>query len=426
MSKTSKVAKKYQELNNRKDLGFSTRSIRSGYVPDDSLSHSEPLHLTSAYHYESSDHASALYKLEEEGKVYTRLHNPTTDIFEARIASLEKTEDALATASGMSAITLVFLSFLSAGETVVCAKQVYGGTQQLLNVTLAKFGVKTVWIDGTKIDEWERAIIEHKPKLVFFETPTNPTLSLVDIEAVVKIAKRVGSKTVIDNTLTSPASQTPVDFGVDIIVHAATKYIDGQGRSLGGVICSTKEIIGRLRTVELRNTGPAISPFDSWVFLKGLETLELRIEKHSQNALRIAEFLEKHPKVKNVNYPFLKTHPQYELAKKQQKYGGGLLSFEVESFNVGKNLVDTVKLISLVGNLGDTKTIVGHPASTSHQQLGEEKQREAGITPELVRLSVGLESVEDLIKDLDQALGGGGLNKETIKNEQGNFKIHFV
>jgi O-succinylhomoserine sulfhydrylase len=426
MTKTSKVAKKYQELNHRRDLGFSTRGIRAGYIPDDSLSHSEPLHLTSAYHYESSDHASALYRLEEEGKVYTRLHNPTTDIFEARIASLEKTEDALATASGMSAITLVFLSFLSAGETVVCAKQVYGGTQQLLNVTLAKFGVKTVWIDGTKIDEWEKAIIEYKPKLVFFETPTNPTLSLVDIEKVVKIAKRVGSKTVIDNTLTSPASQTPADFGVDIIVHAATKYIDGQGRSLGGVICSTKEIIGRIRTIELRNTGPAISPFDSWVFLKGLETLEIRIEKHSQNALRIAEFLEKHPKVKNVNYPFLKSHPQYELAKKQQKFGGGLLSFEVDSFETGKNLVDSVKLISLVGNLGDTKTIVGHPASTSHQQLGEEKQREAGITPELVRLSVGLESVEDLIKDLDQALGGGGLQKQPIKNEQGNFKIQFV
>lgn len=401
----SNTQAKYQNLHKQTDLGFSTRSIRFGYIPDETLSHSEPLHLTSAYHYESSDHAARLYKLEEAGKVYTRLHNPTTDIFEARIASLEKTETALATSSGMSAITLVFLSFLSAGDTVVCARQVYGGTYQLLTVTLAKFGVKTIFVDGTDLAQWEQAISQHQPKLVFFETPTNPTLSVVDIQMVVDTAKKHQVLTVIDNTLTSPASQTPADFGVDIIVHAATKYIDGQGRVLGGVICSRQEIIDKIRTIELRNTGPAISPFDSWVLLKGLETLELRVEKHSQNALKIARFLESHPKVKKVNYPFLESHPQYQIAKKQQKYGGGLLSFEVLSYQAGKDFVDKVKLISLVGNLGDTKTIVGHPASTSHQQLGEQKQREAGITPELVRLSVGLENVEDLIADLEVGLG---------------------
>jgi O-succinylhomoserine sulfhydrylase len=401
----SPVQKKYNDLNQKK-LKFATKGIRAGYTPTSELSHGEPLHLTSAYHYESSEHAAKLYTLQEEGYIYTRLHNPTTAIFEERMATLENTEAALATATGMAAINLAFLSLLESGDTVVCARQVYGGTEQLLSVTFQKFGVKTIWVKGGNIDEWKKAVKEHKPKVVFFETPTNPTLTVIDIQKISDIAKANQAVTIVDNTIATPALQNPIDFGVDIVIHAATKYIDGQGRAMGGVICGKKDFIDKTRTIEHRNTGASISPFNSWLFLKGLETLEIRMEKHSQNALIIAEYLESHPKVKKVNYPFLKSNPDYELAKKQQKGGSGLLSFEVDSYQRGKDLIDKVKLISLVGNLGDTKTIVGHPASTSHQQLGEEKRQQSGITPELVRLSVGLEDPTDLIEDLEQALEG--------------------
>ncbi len=402
----SPVQKKYTQLNLQKNLKFATKSIRSGYVPTSELSHGEPLHLTSAYHYESSQHAANLYTLQEEGYIYTRLHNPTTAIFEERMAALENTEAALATATGMAAINLTFLSLLESGDKVVCAKQVYGGTEQLLSVTFEKFGIKTIWVDGSNLEDWQKAVEVHKPKIVFFETPTNPTLTVIDIQKIAEIAKENHATSIVDNTIATPALQNPSNYGIDIIIHSATKYIDGQGRAMGGVICGKKDFIDKTRTIEHRNTGASISPFNSWLFLKGLETLEIRMERHSQNALVIAEYLESHPRVKKVNYPFLKSNPEYELAKKQQKAGTGLLSFEVDSYERGKNLIDKVKLISLVGNLGDTKTIVGHPASTSHQQLGEEKRQQSGISSELVRLSVGLEDPTDLIEDLEQALEG--------------------
>lgn len=396
------ISQKYTEA--KLQNGFATKAIRAGYIPGPELSHSEPIFVTSAYHYENADYAAELYRGEIPGNVYTRIQNPTTDIFEKRIASLENAEAGLATASGMSAISLTLLHLLSAGDNIVAAQEVYGGSNQLLRVSLPKFGITTTFVKGEDLAQWEAAITP-ATKIIFFETPTNPTLTLVDIRKVCEIAKAKGILTIVDNTIATPALQNPINLGVDIVIHSATKYIDGQGRAIGGVICGKRDLLNQIRAISLRNFGSCLSPFDAWIFLKGLETLELRMEKHSANALAIAQFLSAHPRVKKVNYPFLPSHPQYELAKSQQKAGSGLLSFEVENLATGRNLIDSVKLISLVGNLGDTKTIIGHPASTSHQQLSVADAAASGITPGLIRLSVGLESVEDLVADLTQALG---------------------
>lgn len=381
-----------------------TKAIRGGYIPGPDLSHSEPLHCTSSYHYKGSEHAVKLYTLQEQGNIYTRIQNPTTDIFEKRMALLEGTEAGLATASGMAAINLTLTQLLKAGDHVVCAKEIYGGTSQLLSVTLKKFNIETTFVSLADSEEWEAAV-QPNTKVFIFETPANPVLTLADIEALVTIAKKHKVTTIIDNTIATPILQQPLKYGVDIIIHSATKYIDGQGRAIGGVVCGTQAFIDTLRTVSLRNTGPCLSPFDAWIFLKSLETLAVRMEAHSKNALTVARFLENHPKVKKVNYPFLESFPQYKLAKKQQKFGGGLLSFEVAGVKEGAKVINSVELISLVGNLGDTKTIIGHPASTSHQQLSEESRLEAGITAGLIRLSVGLENAEDLIADLENVLG---------------------
>lgn len=395
------VQQKYENANFQNHQ--ETKAIRGGYIPGPDLSHSEPLHCTSSYHYKGSEHAVRLYTLQEAGNIYTRLQNPTTDIFEKRMALLEGTEAGLATASGMAAINLTLTQLLQAGDHVVCANEIYGGTSQLLSVTLKKFGIETTFVSLANSEEWEAAV-QDNTKVFIFETPANPVLMIGDIEALVTIAKKHNITTVIDNTIATPVLQQPLKYGVDIIVHSATKYIDGQGRAIGGVVCGSQAFIDGLRTVSLRNTGPCLSPFDAWIFLKSLETLAIRMEAHSKNALKIAQFLENHPKVKKVNYPFLESFPQYELAKKQQKHGGGLLSFEVDTVEQGAKIINSVELISLVGNLGDAKTIIGHPASTSHQQLSEEDRSKAGIAPGLLRLSVGLENAEDLIADLENVL----------------------
>lgn len=397
------VQQKYETANFQNH--FETQAIRAGYIPGPELSHSEPLHCTSSYHYKGSEHAVRLYTLQEAGNIYTRIQNPTTDIFEKRIARLEKMEAGLATSSGMSAISLTLFHILKSGDHVVCAKEIYGGTNQLLSVTLKKFGIKTTFVALDCPEEWEQAVT-NETKVFIFETPANPVLKIADIEALATIAKKHDVTTVIDNTIATPALQNPADYGVDIVIHSATKYIDGQGRAIGGVVCGAQEFIDSLRTITLRNTGPCLSPFDAWLFLKSLETLAIRVEAHSKNALKVAQFLENHPKVKRVNYPFLESFPQYDLAKKQQKHGGGLLSFEVETVEQGAKIINSVELISLVGNLGDAKTIIGHPASTSHQQLTEEERLAAGIPSGLVRLSVGLENSEDIIADLTNVLRG--------------------
>jgi len=395
------VQTKYEKANFQNHL--ETKAIRGGYIPGPELSHSEPLHCTSSYHYQDSEHAVRLYTLQEPGNIYTRIQNPTTDIFEKRVALLEGTQAALATASGMAAINLTLIELLKAGDHVVCAKEIYGGTSQLLSVTLKKFGIETTFVSLADSNAWESAV-KTNTKVFIFETPANPVLTLADIETLVNIAKQHKITTLIDNTIATPVLQQPLKYGVDIIIHSATKYIDGQGRAIGGVVCGTQEFIDSLRTVSLRNTGACLCPFDAWIFLKSLETLPIRMEAHSRNALKIAKFLENHSKVKKVNYPFLKSFPQYALAKKQQKLGGGLLSFEVDTVQQGAQIINSVELISLVGNLGDAKTIIGHPASTSHQQLTEETRLAAGIAPGLIRLSVGLENVEDLIADLGNVL----------------------
>jgi O-succinylhomoserine sulfhydrylase len=395
---------KYQkaELQN----GFETKAIRTGYTPGPDLSQSIPLFMTSSYHYESTEHAAELYTgqfAKEEGLIYSRIENPTTAILEKRIAALENGEAALATASGMAAIHLVLTELLKSGDHVVCAQEIYGGTSQLLKTTLLKFGIKTSFVDSTNEANFEQAI-QKNTKLFILETPTNPTLNVIDLEKISAIAKDHKITTIVDNTVATPALTKPLDYGIDIVVHAATKYIDGQGRALGGLVVGKKDFIFQLMHVSLRNTGGCLSPFNAWLFIKGLETLKLRIDKHSENALKIANWLADHPKVKKVNYPFHPSHPKYAIAKKQMKGGSGLLSFELESYEAGKKLIDSVKLISHIGNLGNSESIIAHSASTSHQQLSEEERLKSGITPGFVRMSVGLESADDLIADLDQAI----------------------
>ena len=383
----------------------STSLVRAGYIPGEDFSHSEPLFLTSGFHYASANHAKKLYAGEKvSGKIYTRVSNPTTEIFEKKLAVSENCEAALATSSGMSAIFLTIISQISSGESIVCAQEIYGGTEQLLLKTLSKFGVKSFFISGKKAENWKIAAEKYKPKIFIFETPSNPTLSICDLEKISEIARDKNIITICDNTVTTPVIQNPKIFGIDLIIHSATKYIDGQGRCIGGAICGDKKIIESIRENEMRNVGNALSPFNSWIFLKGLETLEIRMKKHSENAEKVCQFLEKHPKVNKIHYPFWKKNPQIEIAKKQQKMGGGLLSFEVCDFETGKKLINSVKMISVVGNLGDTKSTIGHPASTSHSQSSSEVLEKSGITPNLIRMSVGIENYEDICLDLEQAL----------------------
>jgi O-succinylhomoserine sulfhydrylase len=402
---TNPVSKKYTSGNIQN--GFCTQAVRGGYVPGEELDQSPPLHLTSAFHYESADHADKIYGVFDdpiEGNDYSRTANPTNLVFEKRMALLEKGEAALAAGSGQHAAFLALMSVVSTGDHIVCSRVVYGNTIRLIETTLTRFGISVTFADPVKTEEWEQAI-QPNTRVFFLESPTNPTLDVADIKGICTAAKRKNITTIVDNTIATPAGQQPIPLGADIVMHSATKYIDGQGRCIGGVIISTKKRIEKIRAELLRTIGGCLSPFHSWIFLKGLETLKLRVEKHSENALIIAKFLEEHPKVKSVRYPFHPSHPQYALAKQQQTLGGGLLCFSVVGdIQASKTVVDSVKMISLIGNLGDTQTIIGIPGRSSHSRVSEKQRIESGITDNLIRLSVGLEDAEDIIKDLDQSL----------------------
>ena len=419
-------------------LKFDTLQVHAGQKPDPTTgSRAVPIYQTTSYVFNNVEHAANLFSLKESGNIYTRIMNPTNDVFEQRIAALEGGVGALAVASGSAAITYAILNIAGAGDEIVSAGTLYGGTYNLFSVTLPKLGIKTVFVDPDDPENFRKAITE-KTKAIFIETIGNPGINIIDIEKVAKIAHENGIPLIIDNTFGTPYLIRPIEFGADIVVHSATKFIGGHGTSIGGVIVDSGKFdwsasgkfpgftepdpsyhglryhkdLGELayiikaRVQLLRDTGAAISPFNSFLLLQGLETLSLRVEKHVSNAKKIAEFLLEHPLVSWVNYPSLKGNKYYDLAQKYLPKGAGsIFTFGIKGgLEAGKRFIDSLEIFSLLANVADAKSLVIHPASTTHAQLNEEDQRIAGVTPDMIRLSIGIEDADDLIYDLDQAL----------------------
>ncbi|SBS29648.1 O-succinylhomoserine sulfhydrylase [Marinomonas spartinae] len=385
------------------DYKDATNAIHSGVRQTQEQENSEAIFATSSFAYSSAEEAASKFSGEENGNVYSRFTNPTVELFEKRLATLEKGEAAIATSSGMAALMTMAYSLLSAGDKVVCSRNIFGSTVKFFSTYTTKFGVEVVYVDATDYQAWEDAIDE-KTKLCYFETPSNPLYEVVDVQRVADLAHEKGALLCVDTVLATPALQNPLTQGADIVMQSATKFIDGQGRTLGGALISSKEIV-EVFTAFMRSAGPCMSPFNAWVLVNGLETLALRMTAHSANALKLAQFLEAHPKVKKVNYGGLPSHKYHELAKRQQKDFGGLLSFEVEGGREAAwQVINSANLVSITGNLGDTKTLVTHPATTTHGRLTDEEKAKAGIVEGLIRVSVGLEDIEDIITDFDGAL----------------------
>ncbi|MCK4834559.1 MAG: O-succinylhomoserine sulfhydrylase, partial [Gammaproteobacteria bacterium] len=381
-------------------LSFATRAVREGQVRTNENEHSEPIFPTSSYVFASAAEAAARFSGEEPGNIYSRFTNPTVRTFEKRLASLEMAECCVATASGMSAITATILGLLKMGDHLVSSRSIFGTTTVLLTNIVAKLGITTTFVELSNLSAWEKAITP-ETKLLFLETPSNPLTELVDIAALAEIAHKHGCLLAVDNCLCTPALQQPITLGADIVIHSATKYIDGQGRCMGGAVCGTNDVVGDGVFGFLRSAGPTMSAFNAWVFLKGLETLKLRMQAHSAAAQELAEWLEQLPEVKRVYYPGLESHPQHALAKTQQSGFGGLLSFELNGGKEeGWRLIDATELLSITANLGDTKTTITHPATTTHGRLTPEQRTEAGISDGLIRVAVGLEDIEDIKADL--------------------------
>ena len=415
-----------------------TLAIHAGYDKDSMGTMAAPIYQTTAYEFRDTQHAANLFELKELGNIYTRLMNPTTDIFEKRFASLEHGVAAIGTASGMAAIFYAIANVAEAGDNIIVAKQVYGGTTTLTGHTIKRFGIETRYFDVTNPSEIE-ALIDEKTKLILFESITNPSVDVADFEAIVAIAKKHNIMTCVDNTVATPIFCKPIDFGCDIVVHSASKYTTGQGLALGGVVVERENLVElikdnpryahfnepdesyhglvysdlplplfslRMRLSLLRDLGATPSPFNSWLYIQGLETLPLRMKQHASSALKIAEFLESHPKVKKVNYPGLKSNANYALTQKYFPKGqSGLLSFEVETKEEAQAIADSTEIFKVVVNIGDSKSIITHPASTTHQQLSKQELIDAGVPGGLIRLSIGLEDTQDLIEDLEKALG---------------------
>jgi O-succinylhomoserine sulfhydrylase len=381
-------------------FGFATNAVRGGHERTNENEHSEPIFTTSSFVFSSAAEAAARFSGEETGNISSRFTNPTVRIFEQRLASLENAECCVATASGMSAITATILGLLKTGDHIVSSRSIFGTTTVLLTNIIARLGIDTTFVDLPDLGAWENAI-RPETKLLFLETPSNPLGELVDIAALSEIAHKHGCLLAVDNCLCTPALQKPLDLGADIVIHSATKYIDGQGRCMGGAVCGTNDVVGDGVFGFLRSAGPTMSAFNAWVFLKGLETLKLRMMAHSAAALELAEWLEQQPEVKRVYYPGLQSHPQHALAKTQQSGFGGVVSFEL---NGGKDeswrLIDSTRLLSITANLGDAKTTITHPATTTHGRLTLEQRNEAGISDSLIRVAVGLEEIDDIKDDL--------------------------
>ncbi|PHR96294.1 MAG: O-succinylhomoserine sulfhydrylase [Oceanobacter sp.] len=385
------------------DAEFDTLAVRAGQMRSPEGEHGEAMFLTSSYVFASAAEAAATFGGDRDGNVYSRYTNPTVRNFEERLAALEGGESCAATASGMAAIYAVCIAYLEAGDHMICSRAVFGSTNVLLEKFLRKFNVEITYVDLLNIDEW-RGSVKDNTKLLFLESPSNPLNEVADIRALAELSKEANALLVVDNCFCTPAAQQPLKLGADLVIHSATKYIDGQGRCLGGAVVGSAELIDPVIGV-LRSAGPTMSPFNAWVFLKGLETLSLRMREHSKNALKLAKWLQAQPTVTSVNYCGLPEHPQHELAKSQQKMFGGVLSFEVaggreEAWKV----VDATRMISITANLGDTKTTITHPGTTTHGRLTDEQRNVAGISQALVRISVGLEDIEDIKKDLARGL----------------------
>ena len=378
---------------------FDTQAIRSGSLQSEFGENSEAIFLTSSYVFDSSTQAAARFAGNEPGNIYSRFTNPTVTMFQDRLAALEGSEACVATSSGMAAILATIMGLCSTGDHIVASRSIFGTTVQLFGNILKRWGLEVTFVSLTNLNEWEDAI-QKNTKLFFVETPSNPLTEVTDIKALSKIAHQKDIQLVVDNCFCSPALQRPLLFGADIIIHSATKYIDGQGRCLGGAVLADKKTIEPIYQF-LRTAGPTMSAFNAWVFLKGLETLSIRMDAHSRNALQLASWLESQPQVDRVYYPGLVSHPQHKLALTQQKTGGAIVSFEVKGGQKEAwSLIDSTQLISITANLGDVKSTITHPATTTHSRVSPEERQKAGIKDNLVRIAVGLEDIEDLKADL--------------------------
>jgi len=382
-----------------------TIAIRTQTERTSEKEHSTPLFLTSSFVYDSAEDMAAAFSDETlDVNIYSRFSNPSVDEFIKKVCLLEGAEDGIATGTGMAAVFSTFMTFLSAGDHIVSASAVFGSTHAILTKYLPKWGIDFSYFDMNKPETIE-ALIRSNTKMLYVETPSNPGLDIIDLEYVAALCKKHHILFVVDNCFATPAVQQPLKFGADLVLHSATKFIDGQGRVLGGVVVGNKELVKQMYLF-VRNTGPSLSPFNAWVLSKSLETLYVRMDKHAENAIHIAKSLEGHPALSAVKYPFLPSHPQFEIAKKQMKNGGGVLTFEIKAgLEGGRKFLNSLKWLSMTNNLGDSRTIASHPASTTHSKLSEEERVSVGITPGLIRLSVGLEHPEDILEDILQALG---------------------
>ncbi len=382
---------------------FETNAIRTQLERSQFQEHTTPMYLTSSFVFEDSEEMRASFTEEKERNIYSRFSNPNTSEFVEKVVQMEVAEDGFAFATGMAAVYSTFAALLSSGDHIVSARSVFGSTHTLFTKYFPKWNIGTSYFDINKPEEIEH-LIQPSTKILYAESPTNPGVDIIDLELLGTIAKKHNLLLVIDNCFATPYIQQPIKFGADLVIHSATKLMDGQGRVLGGVVVGKSELVREIYLFS-RNTGPALSPFNAWVLSKSLETLAVRVDKHCENALKLAEFLENHSEVSTIKYPFLKSHPQFKIAKKQMKLGGNIIAIEVKGgLEAGKSFLNAIKMCSLSANLGDTRTIVTHPASTTHSKLSNEEQLAAGITPGLVRVSVGLEHVSDVIQDIDQAL----------------------
>ena len=386
------------------NFGFDTLAIRSGYRRTTELEHSEAIFATSSFVFENAAQAAARFSGDEPGNIYSRFTNPTTQAFEQRLAAMEGGEACVATASGMAAIMSLCVALLQAGDHIVSSRSIFGTTTTLFDKYLPRFGIETSFVDLTDLDDWKQALRDNT-RLLFLETPSNPLSEIADIRALADLAHENNCLLVVDNCFCTPALQRPLEHGADVIVHSATKYLDGQGRIVGGAVVGPGPLVSEEVFGVIRTTGPSMSPFNAWVALKGLETLNLRMNAHSQQALQLAQFLEQHPRVGKVYHPGLESHPQYELAKSQQLDFGGVVSFVIQGGREKAwSIIDATEMLSITANLGDVKTTITHPATTTHGRVSDEIKARTGISEGLIRIAVGLENIDDIIADLSRGL----------------------
>ena len=382
---------------------FETKAIRTRADQSQHREHSTPLYMTSSFTFEDAEQARALFGDEIAGNIYTRFSNPNNNELVDKLCQLEGTEDGIATASGMAAMFTSMAALLQSGDHILASRSLFGSTHQILTKIFPKWGIEHTYADIDKPEDWEK-LIQKNTKMIFVETPSNPGLDLVDLEWLGKLAEAHNLILNVDNCFATPYLQQPAQFGAHLVTHSATKFIDGQGRAIGGVVLGKEDLIKEVRFFG-RHTGPALSPFNGWLLSKSLETLAVRMDRHCESALKIAQYLQDHPELELVKYPFLPSHPQYELAKKQMKLGGGLITFNVKGgLDRGRRFLDGLKMISFSANLGDTRTIATHPASTTHSKLSDAERQAVGIYDGLVRVSVGLENVNDVVDDIEGAL----------------------